>query len=310
MRQVSELTGVPENTIRSWERRFGLPQPERSDGNQRRYTQRDAGIILAIQGARDRGRTMEQAIEDVAADPPAARFDDVVGDTQPPRTTLPMEIAPNAGGEVLVDSLLALDDERTGALLADQLWGSTVDVVCIDLLLPAWRTIDQRRASGSATDVQARFGQAWIERKLLSVLDLSNPDHGRRDIVVGAMHDRSGWLHALGYAILLSRAGYVVAWLGHNVSVADAKLAVAMRSPDALLLVGDSALSLAAVKAAVNDRSLKGTASWNGFLVTANRDADIAEDAASIPLHATHTVLEFERELCAWTTRRHGARNA
>ena len=35
---VSRLTGVPAATLRSWERRYGLPTTLRSLGGHRRYT--------------------------------------------------------------------------------------------------------------------------------------------------------------------------------------------------------------------------------------------------------------------------------
>src|SRR3954454_900302 len=34
---AAELLGVSPNTLRSWERRFGYPKPERSPGNHRQY---------------------------------------------------------------------------------------------------------------------------------------------------------------------------------------------------------------------------------------------------------------------------------
>jgi DNA-binding transcriptional MerR regulator len=62
---AAELLGVSPNTLRSWERRFGFPQPERSPGNHRQYelvelqTLRDAlaetgNIASAIELARQR----------------------------------------------------------------------------------------------------------------------------------------------------------------------------------------------------------------------------------------------------------------
>ena len=34
---AAELLGVSPNTLRSWERRFGYPEPDRSEGNHRQY---------------------------------------------------------------------------------------------------------------------------------------------------------------------------------------------------------------------------------------------------------------------------------
>jgi DNA-binding transcriptional MerR regulator len=62
---AAEILGVSPNTLRSWERRFGYPQPERTPGNHRQYemvelqTLRDAlaetgNISTAIELARQR----------------------------------------------------------------------------------------------------------------------------------------------------------------------------------------------------------------------------------------------------------------
>src|SRR4051794_34787874 len=44
---AAELLDVSPNTLRSWERRFGYPQPERSAGNHRQYD------LLELQTLRD-----------------------------------------------------------------------------------------------------------------------------------------------------------------------------------------------------------------------------------------------------------------
>src|SRR3712207_7551195 len=62
---AAELLGVNPNTLRSWERRFGFPEPRRTAGNHRQYelvelqTLRDAlaetgNISSAIELARQR----------------------------------------------------------------------------------------------------------------------------------------------------------------------------------------------------------------------------------------------------------------
>jgi methanogenic corrinoid protein MtbC1 len=50
---MSRATGIPANTLRTWERRYGFPQPQRSEGGQRLY---DAGLIGHL-------RLVNQALE-------------------------------------------------------------------------------------------------------------------------------------------------------------------------------------------------------------------------------------------------------
>jgi hypothetical protein len=42
---LSKRTGIPVDTIRKWEQRYGVLHPERTTGGQRRYTERDVARL-------------------------------------------------------------------------------------------------------------------------------------------------------------------------------------------------------------------------------------------------------------------------
>jgi MerR family transcriptional regulator, light-induced transcriptional regulator len=65
--QVSERTGIPVAGLRNWERRYGLPRPERSVGGQRRYRESDCAVIAEVQRARVRGLSLPAAIAQATA---------------------------------------------------------------------------------------------------------------------------------------------------------------------------------------------------------------------------------------------------
>lgn len=56
---LAELTGVKVETIRYYEQVSLLPPPDRSEGNQRRYTRRHLERLAFIKHARDLGFTVE-----------------------------------------------------------------------------------------------------------------------------------------------------------------------------------------------------------------------------------------------------------
>ncbi len=67
IREVSRLLTVPAPTIRSWERRYGVPQPPRSAGGHRRYSPAE---VLTLRRMRDeiaRGRRAAEAAMIVSA---------------------------------------------------------------------------------------------------------------------------------------------------------------------------------------------------------------------------------------------------
>jgi MerR family transcriptional regulator, light-induced transcriptional regulator len=59
---LAERTGVPPATLRSWEARYGFPQPVRLAGGHRRYAERDVAAVLEVLRHRDAGLGLEVAV--------------------------------------------------------------------------------------------------------------------------------------------------------------------------------------------------------------------------------------------------------
>jgi len=312
IRQVAEMTGVPENTVRSWERRFGIPQPARSGSNQRRYTERDVVTIRSIQASRDRGRTMEQAIQDVTpGDSEVLESGQEAEEASAASIpSPPVRRSEESAAVQLVSSLLAFESAEAGAFVAERLWGTTVETVCVDVLLPAMRKIGEQLAMGRITALQSRYANGWIRRKLDAALDQSDPDAGRMSIIVAAMHDESAQVESLCLAILFSRAGYRVSWLGGSASVDDIAQAIAVLSPAAALLATRSEISIVAMTAAIARlENKRQTGTWHGMIGITGSHPPIGENVVDLPIHTSGTVAAFERALQAQDSTLHLVRN-
>src|SRR4051794_21652090 len=109
----SERVGVNAELLRAWERRYGLPQPIRTNNGRRLYTEADARRVIAMRLALERGLPAAEAARHAAtqASPPA-----------PPA-------APPGGGELadlkrqLAEALTRLDEEQAQEHL-DRLFGA------------------------------------------------------------------------------------------------------------------------------------------------------------------------------------------
>ncbi|MEO8540802.1 MAG: cobalamin-dependent protein [bacterium] len=69
--QVEELTGVGAHTLRAWERRYGVPDPERSEGGQRMYSAADVEVIKRMQELSEQGVPLLRAAELARIEPVA-----------------------------------------------------------------------------------------------------------------------------------------------------------------------------------------------------------------------------------------------
>ena len=63
VRAAARATGVTEGRLRTWERRYGIPKPGRSDTGRRLYDDDDLAMIRRMVALTDAGLSAAEAIE-------------------------------------------------------------------------------------------------------------------------------------------------------------------------------------------------------------------------------------------------------
>ncbi|MEH3053579.1 MAG: MerR family transcriptional regulator [Patulibacter minatonensis] len=101
IKDVAERTGVAAATIRMWEQRHGFPNPQRTAGGYRLYTDEDVETIRAVLALRRRGLSIPVAIER------AHRGASIAVEPHPSIYTAVTAVDPNAYPRVLRRSTLA-----------------------------------------------------------------------------------------------------------------------------------------------------------------------------------------------------------
>ncbi|NYE38426.1 DNA-binding transcriptional MerR regulator [Nocardioides cavernae] len=66
---LANRTGVPITTLRSWEKRYGFPQPSRQPGGHRRYSESDVDAVHAVLERRRSGLSLAAAVQRAPAAP-------------------------------------------------------------------------------------------------------------------------------------------------------------------------------------------------------------------------------------------------
>lgn len=70
---LAERSGVPAATLRSWELRYGFPEPMRLAGGHRRYSEHDVEAVRAVSRYRDSGLALEAAVRRATSESPPTR---------------------------------------------------------------------------------------------------------------------------------------------------------------------------------------------------------------------------------------------
>ena len=60
---VLRETGLKADTLRAWERRYGLPPPQRTSGGHRLYTQHDIGTLKWLMARQQEGLSIARAVD-------------------------------------------------------------------------------------------------------------------------------------------------------------------------------------------------------------------------------------------------------
>jgi len=151
IRVVSNRTGIPADTLRMWERRYGFPKPARRAGGSRVYSEEDISRLKLIARALTAGFRPSEAVPLPEADLAklvAAVVIDAAPRMDPPRRTeLPAVVA---DVDAVVEALLAEDVVRLRGLLRS---------AAVVLGPRAFVT-------GLAHPLAVRIGELWAEGRL------------------------------------------------------------------------------------------------------------------------------------------------
>jgi len=219
--ELSRRVGVPVESLRAWERRYGLLEPSRTPGGFRLYGEDDVARVLAMRANLDRGLAAAEAARLALAER--------VGGAGSP--------APVADASALVQALDRFDESGAQRALDRLLMTLTLDVVLRDVILPYLHELGERWARGEATVAQEHFGSKLVRGRLLALARSWDRGSGPRVLlacVEGELHD----LPLLCFGLALRGRGWRIAYLGADTPVSSVVEAARALSPDAVVVSG------------------------------------------------------------------------
>ena len=251
LKAVLQETGIKADVLRAWERRYGLPMPQRTEGGHRLYSQRDIETIkwliarqnegLSISRAVDRWRNIEANSGDPLADAqPAVNSAPLLQDTT--RTSLDVLrtewlTACQAFSETLADQAL----NHAFALYP-------VETVCVEVLQHGLAEIGNLWYEGNATVQQEHFASGLAMRRLDALLAGSPPPTRYHTVLIGCPPQEWHTFTALLLSLFLRRRGLNVIYLGANVPENRFYETVASVHADLVVLVSQQLITAASLQ--------------------------------------------------------------
>jgi len=234
IKAVSQATGIDPVTLRAWERRYGVPSPERADQGYRLYSERDIAILQWLKAKTDAGVAIKQAIAMLRSQNPQSHIE------QPGEPSLIIATNPTATLEELYQKLMAASrefDTVTAQQLIKQAFALfPLEEVCLSLLLPLLHEIGQAWERGEISLQVEHFTTHLVRQQLLAFGATMSPPWRDGRVVAGCAPN--DW-HEVGILILslfLRRRGWEVIYLGQAVGLDRLGEAIETISPRVVLL--------------------------------------------------------------------------
>jgi DNA-binding transcriptional MerR regulator len=219
LKSVVYETGVKPDTLRAWERRYGLPNPARTAGGHRLYSQRDIEIIKWLLARQREGLRIKRAVElwhSLEEASPQAH--------QPATAAAPL-LAEAVGSSVeefqraWVSACLAFDERQAEQVLTQAFALYPPEKVCLDVLRGGVADIGEQWYAGHASVQQEHFATSLAMRRVEALL-LAAPAPTRSGRIVAACPPEEA--HSFGLLLLtylLRRQGWDILYLGANVPI-------------------------------------------------------------------------------------------
>jgi len=245
IKAVEQSTGISSSTLRAWERRYQVCQPQRSDSGYRLYSDRDIAIIRWLKAQVDAGMSISQAVawlDKLSAD--AGSLERIVLPVSGELLTMPLPPATHhlmrrdyaILQKELLTVLLNFDEDGADHVLAEAFALYPIELVGEHVIAPVLVEIGERWHRGELSVTREHFATALLQQRLAGILRTA-PHPNRKNLIwvvcaPGEEHE----IGALLLTIYLRRAGYQTQYLGKNIKAADLVNDAAQYQPAMILL--------------------------------------------------------------------------
>ncbi|MFV8751728.1 MerR family transcriptional regulator [Nannocystaceae bacterium ST9] len=198
---VAEMTGVPAATLRAWERRYGIPVPERSNSSYRLFSDHDVASIRKLKELCDNGMAPAEAAKLVARVEEASNS--------------PVEGDPySRASEAIMRAVIDFDPQALELAVRGAMFLGSATTVYSRVLAPVMREVGDGWHQGTLSVAQEHMTSETLGAVARDMLRLLDPHPEARPAIVACFADEDHSLPLYGVAFVLIQAGFSPLVLG------------------------------------------------------------------------------------------------
>jgi DNA-binding transcriptional MerR regulator len=241
LKAVLQETGLKPDSLRAWERRYGLPQPERSPGGHRLYSQQDIETIKWLIARQQEGLSISRAVDlwrslDSEGQDPLQMAEFATPEAAAGAFSLPEGEALTELRGAWTSACLAYDERKAEQALTQAFALYPVEVVCLELLQKGLNEVGEGWYHGQVTVQQEHFASELTTRRLEALLAATPPPTRPERILLGCPPQEEHTFSPLLLTLFLRRRSWDVVYLGANVPVGRMDSAVTTTKPRLVIL--------------------------------------------------------------------------
>lgn len=199
------MTGIPASTLRAWERRYGIPTPQRTSAAYRLYSDDDVELV----------KKLRDLVESGIAPSEAAGL--LLNGEEKPEPDARVVAGPfREATERIVAAAEAFDPINLRVEIARASYLGSAATVFERVLGPAMRVIGQRWHDGTMSVAQEHLATEALMGTARDLLRLVQPESGDRLVLLAAVAGENHALPVYGVAFQFARWGFRTEVLGAN----------------------------------------------------------------------------------------------
>ncbi|CAG1016878.1 HTH-type transcriptional repressor CarH [Anaerolineales bacterium] len=255
LKVVLQETNIAADTLRAWERRYGLPMPQRTAGGHRLYSQYDIETIRWLLTRQAEGLSISRAV-DLWNEHNASGVDPLAGFNAPDLIStqaIPaLYVSPDTNLDYLrtqwIGACMKFSESHAEQVLNQAFSMFPVEAVCMEVLQKGMAEIGNLWYENKATVQQEHFASGLAMRRLDSLLSASPAPSRSQTVLVGCPPNEWHTFTPLLLSLLLRRRGLNVVYLGANVPVTDFEETVKSVRGKLIILVAQTLVTAAALR--------------------------------------------------------------
>ena len=239
---VLQETGIKAATLRAWERRYQLPQPHRTAGGHRLFSDHDIETIKWLIARQEEGLSISRAVD-------LWREIESIGQN-PLISSSASELVPNvavktAQANQSVDDMLnqwiraclEFNEPVANQTLTQSFAQFSLETVCTEILQAGLAHIGSLWYKGAASVQQEHFASELATRRLQSLILAAPQPIRQKTILVGCPQDETHTFSALITTLFLRHRGWPVTYLGANVPQKQLRETIEKTNPDLVVMI-------------------------------------------------------------------------